>query len=212
MAASRRRSSSATRWGWTTCRAHCFGCGQSGDVFTWVQETEHLDFGDALRRLAARAGVALPKRSAERAQPADAESHAAGEALATAAAWYHERLLAAPDAAAARDYLAQRGLKRETLERFGLGWAPDRRAALVDFLTRKGFAPAQIEAAGLARAGEGGLHDLFRGRVLFPIRDAAGTVCGFGGRVLGDGQPQYLNSPQTRRFDKGALLYGSDPG
>ncbi len=96
------------------------------------------------------------------------------------------------------------------MERFGLGWAPDRWDALTEYLRRRDFAVEQIEAAGLAIQGERGLHDRFRARVMFPIRDPDGKVSGFGGRTLGDGQPKYLNSPQTATFDKSATLYALD--
>jgi DNA primase len=189
---------------------HCFGCGKSGDAFTWLQEREHLDFGEALRRLADRAGVQLPERTAK---PPDPEATAAVDALAAAAAWYHEQLLQSPDAAAARQYLVSRGLKHDTVVRFGIGWAPDKWDFLARSLKVRGFSPAQLEDAGLAVSGDHGLHDRFRARVLFPIRSAEGKVTGFGGRVLGaagPGQPKYLNSPQTRFFDKSATLFALD--
>jgi DNA primase len=189
-------------------RYHCFGCGKSGDAFTWLEETEHLDFGEALRQLAQRTGVQLPERSAA---PPDPAVQAAIDALQEAAAWFHQQLLQGQhEAAAAREYLAKRGLKRETVERFEMGWAPDRWDALVGHLRGKGLTPQQVEDAGLALSGERGLHDRFRGRVMFPIRSPEGKVTGFGGRMLGDGQPKYLNSPQTAFFDKSATLYALD--
>ncbi|HEX2184888.1 MAG TPA: DNA primase, partial [Chloroflexota bacterium] len=186
---------------------HCFGCGKSGDVFTWLQETEHLDFGEALRRLADRAGVRLPERPAARPDP---QAQAVVDALVEAAAWFHSQLLRASEADAARQYLHRRGVAPETVERFGLGWAPERWDALTTHLRRKGLGEQQIEDAGLALRGERGLHDRFRARVMFPIRDPEGKVTGFGGRTLGDGQPKYLNSPQTATFDKSATLYALD--
>jgi DNA primase len=186
---------------------HCFGCGKSGDAFTWLAETEHLDFAEALKQLADRAGVTLPDRRPARPDP---EATASVDALQEAAAWYHDLLLHAPDAEPARQYLIRRGLKRETVERFQIGWAPDKWDGLYQHLTRKGVTPEQLEAAGLVRQGDRGLYDLFRARVTFPIRSADGKVTGFGGRTLGDGQPKYLNSPQTPFFDKSATLYGLD--
>lgn len=186
---------------------HCFGCGKSGDAFTWLQETEHLDFGEALRQLADRTGVRLPERTAPRPDPA---VQAAVDALTEAATWFHDQLRRAPDAAPAREYLQRRGVQRETVEGFRLGWAPDRWDVLTGHLRQRGFATEQIEGAGLALAGERGLHDRFRARVMFPIRDPEGKVTGFGGRTLGDGQPKYLNSPQTAMFDKSATLYALD--
>jgi DNA primase len=196
---------------------HCFGCGKTGDVFTWVQETEQLDFGEALRRLAARAGVPLPARrpqGSERGGPEPERAPPVGaEALQAAAAWYHEQLLHGAAGGPARDYLRERGVTLETAARFGLGWAPERWDALYGHLRRQGFSDQALEEAGLVIRAESGVRDRFRGRLLFPIRSADGQVLGFGGRVLGearDGQPKYLNSPQTAYFDKSAVLYGLD--
>ncbi len=186
---------------------HCFGCSKSGDVFTWLQETEGLDFGEALRRLADRAGVRLPERQAPRADPA---VQAAKDALHGAAEWVHSLLVRGQSGAQAREYLVRRGVSGETVERFGLGWAPDGWDGLTAHLRKAGLSVEQIEAAGLAIKGERGLHDRFRARVMFPIRDADGKVTGFGGRILGDGQPKYLNSPQTATFDKSRTLYALD--
>jgi DNA primase len=189
---------------------HCFGCSKSGDVFTWLQETQHLDFSEALKQLAQRAGVTLPER---RPAQVDPEAKAARDALSAAAAWFHDQLLHAPDAGAARQYLARRGITGETVERFQMGWAPDRWDALAQHLVKSGFTNAQLEEAGLARPGERGLIDQFRARVQFPIRDADGKVLGFGGRILGDatpGNPKYLNSRQTPFFDKSHVLFGLD--
>src|SRR5688500_3807432 len=110
---------------------HCYGCGKGGDVFTWLQETENLEFGEALKQLADRAGVKLPERASRQPDP---EQTAAADALTEAAAWYHENLLNAPDAAKARDYLVKRGLKGDTVRRFALGWAPERRDQVVSHL------------------------------------------------------------------------------
>ena len=186
---------------------HCYGCGKGGDVFTWLQETEQLEFGEALKQLADRAGVKLPERAARQPDP---EQTAAADALTAAAAWYHDNLLKAPDAAKARDYLVKRGLKAETVRRFAIGWAPERRDQLVSHLRSKDFQDKQLLDAGLVRETERGLSDYMGGRIVFPIRDADGKVRGFGGRTLGDNQPKYLNSPQTTFFDKSATLYGLD--
>src|SRR5687767_10577210 len=186
---------------------HCYGCGKGGDVFSWLQETEHLEFGEALRQLADRAGVKLPERAARKPDP---EQTAAADALTEAAAWYHENLLRASDAQRARDYLVKRGLKAETVRRFAIGWAPERRDQLATHLRSKGFKDQQLLDAGLVRETERGLSDYMGGRIVFPIRDAEGKTRGFGGRTLGDNQPKYLNSPQTTFFDKSATLYGLD--
>ena len=135
-------------------------------------------------------------------------------ALNEAAAFYHRQLLEArtPEAQAARKYVASRGLTAATVERFGLGYAPDRWDVLLKHLRQRRHAPELAVEAGLLREGErdGSRYDLFRGRLLFPIRDAGGAVIGFGGRILGEGQPKYLNSPQTPLFDKSTVLYGLD--
>ena len=191
---------------------HCFGCGKSGDAFTWMQETEHLDFGEALRQLAQRAGVDLPER--RRDPQATEKRQRLLAALNEAAGFYHRQLLEArtPEAQAARKYVESRGLTAATVERFGLGYAPDRWDTLLKHLRQRRHAPELAVEAGLLREGErdGSRYDLFRGRLLFPIRDAGGAVIGFGGRILGDGQPKYLNSPQTPLFDKSTVLYGLD--
>ena len=191
---------------------HCFGCGKSGDAFTWLQETEHLDFGEALRQLAQRAGVDLPER--RRDPQATEKRQRLLAALNEAAAFYHRQLLEArtPEAQAARKYVQSRGLTAATVERFGLGYAPDRWDVLLKHLRQRRHAPELAVEAGLLREGErdGSRYDLFRGRLLFPIRDAGGAVIGFGGRILGEGQPKYLNSPQTPLFDKSTVLYGLD--
>ena len=189
---------------------HCFGCGKSGDAFTWMQETEHLDFGEALRHLAQRAGVDLPER--RRDPQATEKRQRLLAVLAEAAAFYHEQLVEArtPEAQAARKYVESRGLEAATVERFGLGYAPDRWDTLLRHLRQRRHTPELAIEAGLLRENERGRYDLFRGRLLFPIRDAGGAVIGFGGRILGDGQPKYLNSPQTPLFDKSTVLYGLD--
>ena len=191
---------------------HCFGCGKSGDAFTWMQETEHLDFGEALRQLAQRAGVDLPER--RRDPQATEKRQRLLAVLNEAAAFYHRQLLEArtPEAQAARKYVESRGLTAATVERFGLGYAPDRWDVLLKHLRQRRHAPELAVEAGLLREGErdGSRYDLFRGRLLFPIRDAGGAVIGFGGRILGEGQPKYLNSPQTPLFDKSTVLYGLD--
>ena len=191
---------------------HCFGCGKSGDAFTWIQETEHLDFGEALRHLAQRAGVDLPER--RRDPQATEKRQRLLAVLNEAASFYYRQLHEArtPAAQAARKYVESRGLTAATVERFGLGYAPDRWDVLLKHLRQRRHAPELAVEAGLLREAErdGGRYDLFRGRLLFPIRDAGGAVIGFGGRMLGDGQPKYLNSPQTPLFDKSTVLYGLD--
>lgn len=193
----------------------CFGCGAGGDVFTFVMQRDGVEFAEALRTLAARAGVALEgARDPTRAQ-ADERLRRANEA---AALYYHALLMQHAAGAAARRYLDRRGIHEETRARFLLGYAPEGPAALVRHLLEQGFQREEIVAAGLALAREEpegsdtpALRDRFRQRLMFPIRDGQGRTIGFGGRtLLPDGVPKYLNSPQTPLFEKGAHLYALD--
>jgi DNA primase len=187
---------------------HCFSCKKSGDVFTFVMEHEGLDFGEALERLAGRAKVQLQPRG-ESEEREDAQRAKLLEINALAATFYGHLLRASTRGAAARDYVAGRGLSEATVETFQLGYAPADWSALLAYLGERGIEPAEAEAAGLAiKRDDGGYYDRFRDRLLFPILDAKARVVGFGGRLFGDGHPKYLNSPQTAIFDKGALLYG----
>lgn len=190
-------------------RWYCFGaCHTGGDVFTFLMKKENIDFGEALRRLAQRAGVelvrAVPSEDVERAR--------LREILATAAAHYHYLLKTHPAAQIAREYLAKRFVTPDTAARFQLGYALDEWEAMKAFLVGKGFSVREIEAAGLiiARESGSGHYDRFRGRLMFPIRDRNGHVIGFGARTLTGDEPKYLNSPQTSLFDKSATLYGLD--
>jgi len=198
-------------------RWHCFGaCGTGGDVFTFIQKIENVDFPQALRLLAQRAGVELAPRSEEAA--AEEEVRERLRAVnAAAAAYYNHLLRTAPAAKLARDYVARRGVAAESIEAFQLGYAPDSWDALSTHLTRQGYSLEDIHAAGLVIEREtGGYYDRFRHRLMFPIRDVRGQVIGFGGRALPatdggeEGQPKYLNSPQTLLFDKSSVLYGLD--
>jgi DNA primase len=187
---------------------HCFGCGANGDIFSFVMKTENLDFSDALRELAARAGVTLAAKRGD-----DESGRRRGELtqLIEQSVLYYQQALRRPDAQPARDYLASRGINQATIDQFRIGWAPDRWDAVQQFLTQKGVEPALIVAAGLAAERDsGGYYDRFRGRIMFPIANDRGDLVGFGGRILGPGEPKYLNSPQTELFDKGATLYGID--
>ena len=187
---------------------HCFGaCGTGGDVFTFLMKKENIDFGEALQRLAQRAGVELSReRPGE-----DAERKRLRELLAAAAAHYHYLLKNHRDAQIARDYITKRFLTPDTTEQFQLGYALDDWHAMESFLTSKGYSNRDLEAAGLVITREGGGHyDRFRGRLMFPIRNRNGEVVGFGARTLTGEEPKYLNSPQTSLFDKSATLYGLD--
>ena len=187
---------------------HCFGCGAHGDVIGFVMRDEGLAFPEAVERLAGDAGLALPARD-PRAEARERERLSLYEVVEEAAKWF-EAELAGPRGAAARRYLDARGVDEETRAHFRLGFAPDSRAALRTKLEKDGVTEATMLEAGLVIAPDDGRapYDRFRGRVIFPICDRRGRVVAFGGRALGDGQPKYLNSPETPLFAKGSLLYG----
>ena len=186
---------------------HCFGCGAHGDVIGFVMRDEGLSFPEAVERLAGDAGLALPARD-PRAAAREKQRHSLFGVVEAAAKWF-EAELKGPRGAAARDYLKARGVD-EAREQFRLGFAPNSRTALRTALEKDGITEAMMLEAGLVIAPDDGRtpYDRFRGRVIFPICDRRGRVVAFGGRALGDGQPKYLNSPETPLFAKGSLLYG----
>ncbi len=196
----------------------CFGqCNEGGDIFKFVMKREGWDFTDALRYLAEKAGVQLRPPSAE--EQAAAEEHEGLRALLEEAAiFYRHQLFNTPAGKDALEYLRQkRGLKDETLDAFGLGYAPHSWDAALQYFTAKGYTVDDLLAAGLlserdpGSGAKGGVYDRFRHRIMFPIRDARGLMAGFGARVLDpEDVPKFLNSPQTAVFDKGRLLYGLD--
>ncbi len=192
-------------------RWHCFGaCATGGDLFSFVMRRENMDFAEALRLLAARAGVELGPVSEATRRQRDALDRLR-EINAMAADFYQHILLTTPEGAPGRDYLARRGVSEQSVSAFQLGYAPDDWHRLEHHLRSKGVSEQEAIEAGLLSTNEAGnIFDRFRGRVLFPIRDAQGRVIGFGGRVLDDSEPKYLNSPQTPLFDKGSVLYGID--
>jgi DNA primase len=187
---------------------HCFGCGEGGDIFTFLMRRDGVDFREALSRLAEKAGVELSERSAKE----DRQRRRLREALEAAIAWYREVLLQTTQAEAARAYLDERGLSSETLERFAIGYAPNTWDALTRRLIGRGFGNEELIGAGLASpSNRGGVIDKFRGRIIIPIRDASGRAVGLGGRILpGSDGPKYLNSPSGPLFDKSRTLYGID--
>ncbi|MFZ5791611.1 MAG: DNA primase [Pseudomonadota bacterium] len=187
---------------------HCFGCGAHGDAITFVMRTEGSTFPEAVERLAQEAGLPVPQASPEERRKAERQSTLLG--AMEAAARFFEAELKGPRGKAARDYLESRALVEETIHRFRLGYAPDARGALKEALTKQGFPEALLVEAGLLIKPEdgGSAYDRFRGRVIFPIADRRGRVIAFGGRVMGEGQPKYLNSPETPLFHKGRVLFG----
>ena len=190
---------------------HCFGaCATGGDIFTFVMRQENMDFGEALRFLAERAGIDLHPLDQTRAKQRD-ELERLRKLNAAAAQYYHHILMDTPLGKAAKNYLAKRGVKPETMVTFQLGYAPDEWHALEEHLKSKGFTTEELLEAGLLSKNEkGNIYDRFRGRIMFPIRDQRGNIIGFGGRAMGDAVPKYMNTPETPLFDKSSALYGID--
>ena len=187
---------------------HCFGCGAHGDAIRFLTDHRGMPFMDAVKELAARAGMDVPAPDPQAKERADRVSSLT-DVMASVASWYSEQLNGL-SGAAARDYLKRRGIEPDTIQRFGLGFAPDSRSALKRALDKLGE-DRLVETGMLIKPEEGGeTYDRFRGRLMFPIRDARGRVIGFGGRILGEGEPKYLNSPDTPLFDKGRTLYNID--
>ncbi|SDO67526.1 DNA primase [Aureimonas jatrophae] len=189
-------------------RYHCFGCGVSGDHFRFMVELEGMSFPEAVERLAGEAGVPMPARDAD-AERRERERATLSDAVRLAAEFFRQTLQEA-DGAKARSYLRDRGLHPVTQKTFGLGYAPDSRNRLKQFLADRGIGKAEIEGAGLVVHGEGIAvsYDRFRDRVMFPILDGRESAIAFGGRALSADTPaKYLNSPETELFHKGNVLY-----
>ncbi|HEX3989678.1 MAG TPA: DNA primase, partial [Acetobacteraceae bacterium] len=189
---------------------HCFGCGKHGDAITFVMDSQGASFPEAVEQLAAEAGMQVPKPSPEAAE-AEKQRLDLAAVLDAAAAGYQRRLLL-PEGKAARDYLGNRGLSEETIRRYGLGWSGEGRGAIAADLAREGVTTDQLVDSGLMRRDDetGRVFDLFFNRVMFPIRDRRGRTISFGGRIMGDGQPKYVNGPETALFSKRRTLYGLD--
>ncbi|HUP00246.1 MAG TPA: DNA primase [Gemmatimonadota bacterium] len=187
---------------------YCFGCQAGGNAITFVMVHERLAFPEAVRTLAERAGIDIPEALDEGPDP-DAALHTANR---LAAEFYHRNLLESPEAQAARDYLARRGIGDDVRDEFLLGWAPEAWESLTREAARHGIDPEDLARAGLAVRSErtGGLYDRFRGRLCFPIRSVGGKVVAISGRRLDDGEPKYLNSADTPIFSKGRTLFNLD--
>jgi DNA primase len=187
---------------------HCFGCGAHGDVIGFVMRSEGLSFPETVERLAGEVGIAVPQSSPEERQRAK-RAATLHDVMERAALWF-EAQLAAGSGRRARDYLAGRGLKDETIARFRLGFAPDNRSALKTALLKDEIPEALLVEAGLVGTPEDEreTYDRFRDRVMFPITDPRGRVIAFGGRALGEARAKYLNSPDTPLFHKGRILFG----
>jgi DNA primase len=186
---------------------HCFGCGAHGDAIRFLTDHRGMPFMDAVKELAAKAGLEVPAPDPKARERAE-RTATLTDVMAEVAKWYAEQLqgIAGADA---REYLKRRGIDQETIARFGIGLAPDSRTALKRALDRLGE-DKLVETGMLIKPDDGDSYDRFRGRLMIPIRDARGRVIGFGGRILGEGEPKYLNSPDTPLFDKGRTLYNID--
>ncbi|CAN5183110.1 DNA primase [soil metagenome] len=190
---------------------HCFGCGKSGDIFSFMMDTENLDFGDTLKQLAQRANVEITSVAA-RDPERDAHRERLIELNERAGSFFSSVLWTSALGEPARALLEQRGVDRQTAERFGLGFAPDSFDALRNHLLRRGDVDQDVllEAGLQSKNDSGRVYDRFRNRVMFPIRERSGRTIGFGARALGDEMPKYLNSPQTPIFNKSDALYAVD--
>ncbi|MFE6966151.1 DNA primase [Agromyces sp. NPDC057679] len=189
---------------------HCFGCGESGDVYTFMQRMDHVSFTEAVERLAGRIGFELHYEDG--GQAPDHGNRARLLAANQAAAEFFVEKLGAPEAEIGRRFLGERGFDAEAARRFGVGFAPKSWDALTNHLKAKGYSAEELSAAGLVSQGDRGVYDRFRGRLVWPIRDVTGQTVGFGARRLLDDDkgPKYLNTPETAVYHKSQVLYGLD--
>jgi DNA primase len=191
---------------------HCFGCGESGDVFSFMMKYHNLDFPSSLKQLADRCNIELPKKQVSQEDKRKEEQRRIMyEVTQKASAVYRKYLQSAQQADAARQYLQERGIPEKVLESFGVGYAPSKDIAGWDFLGKQLSTEEAVvaEQVGLLVKNErGGRYDRFRDRILFPIYDVQGRVNGFGGRIVGEGQPKYMNSPESPIFNKSRTLLG----
>jgi DNA primase len=190
---------------------HCFGCGESGDVYTFVQKMDHLSFTESIERLAQRINFELHYEEGS-GKPNESGNRSRILAANTAAAEFFVAQLATPGAAEGRKFLGERGFDKAAAEHFGIGYAPKAWNELRDHLKAKGFTEEEQLQAGLLSQGDKGVYDRFRGRVIWPIRDVTGQTIGFGARKLFDDDqgPKYLNTPETPVYHKQQVLYGLD--
>lgn len=186
---------------------HCFGCGVGGNVITFVMEYENYTFLEAVKYLADKAGMQLPETSYSEEEKKNRDLKAKLLEINKIAATYYYHQLKAENGKIGLSYLQKRGLSDTTINRFGLGYAGQTGNALYQYLKSKGYDDALLKETGLFTY-ERGIHDKFWNRVMFPIMDINNKVIGFGGRVMGDAKPKYLNSPETKLFDKSRNLYG----
>ena len=184
---------------------HCFGCGKGGGVINFIMEIENLSFPEAVEFLAKRAGMPMP----EEEDSLETKRRKRLLSLNRDAARFFHTCLSQPDAKRAIDYMTQRQISPATAKSFGLGFAPDSWDRLIAAMREKGYRDEELYEAGLARKGKnGGYYDTFRSRLMFPVIDVRGDVIGFSGRILGEGEPKYMNSPETLVFNKSRNLFG----
>ena len=184
---------------------HCFGCGKGGSVINFIMEIERLSFPEAVEFLARRAGMAVPEQGRD---PNRGRRERLLELNREAARWFYSQL-STPEGAAAVEYMRRRQISPRMARSFGLGFAPDGWSGLTDAMKQKGYTERELAEAGLAKNGRrGGVYDAFRNRLMFPVIDVRGNVVAFSGRILGDGEPKYLNSPDTPVFSKSHNLFG----
>jgi len=189
---------------------HCFGCGESGDVYSFLQKMDHVSFSEAVERLAAGVGIQLHYEDGGNAP--DHGNRARLLAANQAAAEFFTQALGSPEAEVGRTFLGERGFDSHAAARFGVGFAPKSWDQLTKHLRGRGFTPEELLAAGLVSSGDRGVYDRFRGRLVWPIRDITGQAVGFGARRLLDDDkgPKYLNTPETPVYHKAQVLYGLD--
>lgn len=187
---------------------YCFGCGAGGNAYTFIMKYENYSFTEAVKVLADRAGIPLPEGEYSNEDKKRADLKARLLEVNKEAAKYFYHVLKSERGRVGYEYLKKRGLSDETITRFGLGYSTNYSNDLYEFLRSKGFEDNTLKEAGLFNFTEKKVYDKFSGRVMFPIMDTNNRVIGFGGRVMGDGQPKYLNSPETILFDKSRNLYG----
>ncbi len=191
---------------------HCFGCGEHGDVFTFIEKIEGVDFKGALKILAEKAGVEIKYEGPKKTKEEQDEKEQMFSAMSSASLYYHKHLLESPEAL---EYVKSRGFTKETIDKFQIGFAPDDWHAVEQELTLEGFKLSILEKVGLSIAGDKGHYDRFRSRIMFPMRDVAGRVVAFSGRIFGkpaedEKNAKYINSPETELYSKSKVLYGFD--
>ena len=186
----------------------CFGCGIGGNVITFLMEYENYSFPEAVQHLAKRAGIVLPEKELTQEQKRQQGIRTILQEINTKAARYYYAKLKSDQGTIGYEYLNGRGLTDETILHFGLGYAGQSGTELYRYMRHEGYSDALLKESGLFKIDEKGAYDKFWNRVMFPIMDINNHVIGFGGRVMGDGKPKYLNSPETKLFDKSRNLFG----